>query len=57
MSGQWYADPLGRAEHRYYDGTGWTHLVANNCIQTEEDPSLPTTAPYPIFRREVPQAG
>lgn len=24
----WYADPLGRFEHRYWDGTGWTPHVA-----------------------------
>jgi uncharacterized protein YxjI len=24
----WYPDPLGRAEHRYYDGTQWTEHIS-----------------------------
>ena len=27
---EWYPDPLGRHQFRYWDGTCWTHHVANN---------------------------
>ena len=26
----WYPDPTGRHQHRYWDGTAWTHHVADN---------------------------
>jgi len=26
----WYSDPTGRHQYRYWDGTAWTHHVANN---------------------------
>lgn len=26
----WYADPLGRHQYRYWDGTSWTHHVADD---------------------------
>lgn len=28
----WYPDPTGRNEHRYWDGTAWTHHVSNRGI-------------------------
>ncbi|GAB7046461.1 DUF2510 domain-containing protein [Catenuloplanes indicus] len=29
----WHSDPTGRYTHRYWDGTRWTHLVANGAVQ------------------------
>ncbi|CAN5599057.1 hypothetical protein BH24ACT5_BH24ACT5_06860 [soil metagenome] len=26
----WYPDPMGRFEHRYYDGANWTDNVSTN---------------------------
>jgi uncharacterized protein YxjI len=33
----WYADPTGRHEHRYYDGTAWTDHVSDRGV-TGRDP-------------------
>jgi hypothetical protein len=33
----WYADPAGRHAHRYWDGRGWTSLVEDDSV-TSEDP-------------------
>lgn len=33
----WYADPVGRFEHRYWDGSEWTEHVARGG-QTDRDP-------------------
>lgn len=33
----WYPDPTGRNEHRYWDGTGWTDHVSNRGV-TGVDP-------------------
>lgn len=30
----WYPDPMGRHEHRYYDGTGWTEHVSSHGVQS-----------------------
>lgn len=40
----WYADPTGRHEHRYWDGSAWTLHVANAGVQgTDElDADLPS---------------
>jgi hypothetical protein len=38
----WYADPLGRHEVRYWDGSAWTELVASGGVEAS-DP-LPSTA-------------
>ena len=32
----WYPDPTGRHEHRYYDGSAWTDHVANDGIQSTD---------------------
>jgi len=44
----WYPDPWGRHEHRYYDGTRWTEHVASHGRQTVDPPAgvghLPTVA-------------
>ena len=37
-SPNWYPDPWGRHEHRYYDGTGWTEHVASHGRQTIDPP-------------------
>lgn len=46
MAGQWQADPMGRAQYRYFDGANWTHAVATNGVQSEEsrDLALPGAA-------------
>lgn len=40
----WYPDPLGRHDHRYWDGTRWTEHVADQGIQAV-DPLPGATAP------------
>jgi hypothetical protein len=42
----WYADPTGRHELRYHDGTGWTEHVSDNG-QHSIDP-VEATAPVAI---------
>lgn len=42
----WYADPRGRHELRYYDGTSWTDHVSNNGI-TGTDPVGIAAPPVP----------
>jgi uncharacterized protein YxjI len=34
----WYPDPWGRHEHRYYDGTAWTEHVASHGRQSTDPP-------------------
>jgi hypothetical protein len=41
---QWYADPTGRHEYRYWDGSSWTSHVAD-AGQTASDPLGPGSAP------------
>ncbi|WP_241979952.1 DUF4041 domain-containing protein [Cryobacterium sp. TMT4-31] len=38
----WYADPIGRHERRYWDGSGWTEHVYSNGQQTVDPMSSPT---------------
>ncbi|MFP4513448.1 MAG: RDD family protein [Acidimicrobiales bacterium] len=38
MSDGWHDDPLGRYPKRYYDGTQWTHHVADASGATQVDP-------------------
>ena len=33
----WYDDPTGRHQHRYWDGTAWTSHVSDNGIQGTDD--------------------
>jgi uncharacterized protein YxjI len=44
----WHPDPLGRHEHRYWDGTQWTEHVASHGKQSVDPPTghspVPTTA-------------
>lgn len=39
----WFADPLGRHQHRYWDGAAWTDAVADNGWQST-DPLSPAAA-------------
>jgi len=32
----WYPDPTGRHERRYWDGKGWTNLVEDHLVTTED---------------------
>jgi hypothetical protein len=40
----WYADPIGRHERRYWDGSGWTDHVFANGKQFVDPMSTPTSA-------------
>ena len=39
----WYPDPSGRFQHRYWDGTSWTEHVATNGEQTTDPVGGPAT--------------
>jgi len=41
----WYPDPSGRHEMRYYDGTAWTEHVADNGKQSIDPPGGPSIVP------------
>src|SRR5687768_8499285 len=45
----WYPDPSGRHEHRYWDGSRWTEHVASHGRQTTD--SDPTSMPPPTVAR------
>lgn len=47
----WYPDPFGRHERRYWDGLEWTHHVASRGVQ-QVDP----VAPAPPARVDQPRA-
>lgn len=32
----WYADPMGRADHRWFDGTQWTDHVSSGGVQSSD---------------------
>jgi hypothetical protein len=32
----WYADPMGRHQHRYWDGNAWTTDVANGILRSRD---------------------
>ena len=49
----WHADPFGRFQFRYWDGTGWTTAVSTNGSQ-ERDP-LGISVPPPGSAREEPE--
>jgi uncharacterized protein YxjI len=62
MPPDWYPDPSGRHEHRYWDGTRWTEHVASHGRQgTDPDPTAmppPTVArPTEKIVRDVEKAG
>jgi hypothetical protein len=43
----WYADPTGRHQYRYWNGTEWTDQVADNQV-TSTDPPTMTPADVPV---------
>jgi uncharacterized protein YxjI len=62
MPADWYPDPSGRHEHRYWDGTGWTEHVASHGRQgTDTDTTAlpPPTVDRPAEKiaRDVAKAG
>jgi uncharacterized protein YxjI len=58
----WYPDPYGRHEVRYFDGTQWTEHVASHGRQSTDQPGgtikVPTVdRPTEKIRRDVAKAG
>ena len=58
----WHPDPLGRHEHRYWDGTQWTEHVSSNGKQAVDPPvgasPVPTVKRAPEkIRADVGKAG
>lgn len=58
----WYPDPWGRHEHRYYDGTNWTEHVASHGRQSVDPPggaqNVPTVNTTPDkIARDLAKAG
>jgi uncharacterized protein YxjI len=58
----WYPDPYGRHEMRYYDGSQWTEHVTSNGKQSVDPPGgtshVPTVArPTEKVQRDVAKAG
>jgi Protein of unknown function (DUF2510) len=49
LHADWYPDPSGRHEHRYWDGSRWTEHVASHGRQGV-DPDT-TSAPPPTVNR------
>lgn len=41
----WYPDPTGRHQHRYWDGTNWTDTAASNGAAVH-DPLVPLQRPF-----------
>jgi hypothetical protein len=48
----WYADPAGRHEKRYWDGTGWTAGVSDGGVAGTDPPGSP---PTPLSERPAGQ--
>ena len=44
----WYPDPTGRHQHRYWDGTAWTDQVADNQVTGTDPPTMPPAATPPV---------
>src|SRR6185312_15035065 len=60
--GGWYADPFGRHELRYYDGSQWTEHVSSHGRQSTDPPvgqgHIPTVQRAPEkVARDVQRAG
>jgi uncharacterized protein YxjI len=58
----WYPDPFGRHEHRYFDGSQWTEHVASHGRQSTDppvgDPKVPTVQrATEKIQRDVAKAG
>jgi hypothetical protein len=43
----WYPDPLGRGEYRYWDGERWTQWIANGGVSRPDTMGLPEDLPEP----------
>jgi uncharacterized protein YxjI len=61
-SPNWYPDPWGRHEHRYYDGTSWTEHVASHGRQGVDPPGGDARVPTvnratEKVQRDVERAG
>jgi uncharacterized protein YxjI len=62
QAADWYPDPLGRHEYRYYDGTQWTEHVASHGRQSVDTATgtgaVPTVSrPTEKITRDVGRAG
>ena len=47
MSAGWQADPFGRHELRYFDGTDWTEHVSDAGVQSTDEPAPGAVPPPP----------
>jgi uncharacterized protein YxjI len=62
LAADWYPDPSGRHEHRYWDGTQWTEHVSSHGRQSV-DPDVSAAPPPTVNRptekivRDVAKAG
>ncbi len=52
----WYPDPLGRGEYRYWDGERWTQWIANGGVSRPDTFDLPDGLPEPSLL-SAPPAG
>ncbi len=50
----WYADPAGRHERRYWDGTDWTSMVSDGAVTATDNPK---SRSRPALRRNASAAG
>ncbi len=51
----WYPDPLGRAEYRYWDGERWTQWIADRGVSRPDTFDLPNGLPEPtVFAPPAP---
>jgi len=59
MDADWYEDPLGRYDGRFFDGQGWTERVSSDGT-SQVDPDFPPVFDNPAaavapVRRELPR--
>jgi hypothetical protein len=50
----WYPDPLGRGEYRYWDGERWTQWIANGGVSRPDTIGLPEGLPEPSLLSNPP---
>jgi hypothetical protein len=43
----WYADPTGRHQYRYWNGTEWTDQVADDQVTSTDPATMPSGDPVP----------
>lgn len=53
----WFPDPLGRYEHRYWNGSQWTEHVGSGGQQSIDDPAIAPTQHAVSERAAVQQQG